>query len=1164
MLKGEVEIIIRDAETLKEIRRIKKSNVITTAAYSYLITGNNGNLLPGTIICTSKLLQPSPFAHNIAWNIQNSTSITGPAVPGHALPEFFPASGGVDQFSQWSARMPVPTSVFTINSVALTDLPYNEQGAVSNPGFQSNPEASSNVAFVILDSPCIQQTNQVFDIYYRIFYPSTNYTEVPTWVYDNLARCVGGDPSGYGPSQSWYFYTYSNPLPQPTAQLQTTLVTAQTWWDWNNTIRSAPLFEYSLTGSISPIVGYQKRKWTQSLSLTQYNGRLVGSLYYAPNNSGGTTNTTGSVVSAVTNLSTQTKIQNIIGHKSTSATPMLDIDNLQQGTGICSLGGTWTNRSAPANAGYWYDCEFPDERFITIGTSGSVGTSTYTWSKRKTFGYQTYSFNNTWTGQSAHAPMAEGRVTAPSFQYSGLGDVSLIGVEQISGVIPYGIGGIAYPAKNSVLVYQIAGGSFWQITGSFTNITQLATKGTVIYISCRNTGLWVCDPTVTTVATQVTASGIDFSHTYGVSAGHGGSIIVAANNCIAITTDGSTWTNYDATSTPALNFTGISDSNYANISYLKVDPASTTYNLMMVLLYNSSANSGNLGVWWSTAGTASLAPTDSFSSNSSVAGKPRWNKTHLGVSLTQGLWFVFLNNTTYPLTFGSATLGTDLVTYPTTVTGYIGDMFGSLNFATDSSGNDYLIDLRLGEYPYEPQVETSMYIPSVRLFTQSGQHGTTTLGNVPVLDASSTQFIGDNINAGYPGSTVDMYATIFLPNSGVAFHTGVYESSFTGSPHLLQSLVFEWASDRTYTGGANAQFTTKSYGWSGSAWVLGNTTAKPTHTGLAVLDQGVSVQFADGTSGTSFISTDFYNFMLAEGFYKDNATTSYAEYSFYYYRVFKNVSTVSASTIPSSGSTGFTGQVTLDTTRNYGSGTTQSGSTFETTFAGENQYQVAYYAQEVSGNFEIQYTCDPSNNLMYGVSFGIGKRGGVSLGQFLQYYFYLDPTGAVYVCDYNVATYGPYGTIQGGVTDIRIIRSGNSLIFKVQGATQQTFTLSTGNIRFSLNAMTDGDYQPNNMVAGRCAPSANINVNTLDNSVKVGSSSLSTGAFDPRFIAIDGDAQNAITVMLNGVPATTYHLDGSAPLGGEVTIDPYQGTFHFNFGDEGKSVSINCTYMSNS
>jgi len=67
--------------------------------------------------------------------------------------------------------------------------------------------------------------------------------------------------------------------------------------------------------------------------------------------------------------------------------------------------------------------------------------------------------------------------------------------------------------------------------------------------------------------------------------------------------------------------------------------------------------------------------------------------------------------------------------------------------------------------------------------------------------------------------------------------------------------------------------------------------------------------------------------------------------------------------------------------------------------------------------------------------------------------------------------------------------------------------------------------------------------------------------YNPLFFAIDTDSRDAISVTIAGVPATTIHVDGTAPAVGEVTVDPYVGCFYFNVGDVGKAVAATYTYM---
>lgn len=87
----------------------------------------------------------------------------------------------------------------------------------------------------------------------------------------------------------------------------------------------------------------------------------------------------------------------------------------------------------------------------------------------------------------------------------------------------------------------------------------------------------------------------------------------------------------------------------------------------------------------------------------------------------------------------------------------------------------------------------------------------------------------------------------------------------------------------------------ENYGWNGSAWVLGNTNSKLTHTSSDSLTQGLTIQWNAGT----FQLGDFFTQGILNGTWKDNATTVFIENFWYTKAVHFDVALTVGLTVPS-------------------------------------------------------------------------------------------------------------------------------------------------------------------------------------------------------------------------------------------------------------------------
>lgn len=1162
-LRGEIEIFARNVDTLEIEGHYKKSNIIVDFAFINLIASARDFNLPGGIAVTTQRMSPSRIKNTIPGGAPGITSWGNP-IPNVTSPNYFPAAGATPAFTEWGTRIPVPPSNRQINTIMLTDGNISMQASIDT--INALPTFANIHAYSKLSTPCSQSTSQILDVYYRVQFPAQ--TQYSKSTYDIIAQRISGVYGGLN-NGILYFHTSSSPFRLPALKPADVPNVSYSSYFFNNVISS----KSGLPAAYAAVQSFFKIKYNVALALTDFDGAMIGSINQV--------NFGQELVTAVAPYVTP-KIQNVFGHTPSTTLQFLDVDALPSGTGAFIPAGSWTNKNTPVNAGQYYGGAFSKMFYVNVNAGGAVGVATYTYGKRHCFGFEPAISSTAQAVTPVHAlctlmPQTNfdfPTTNNPGFNTGLLGDLTQFGARQLTSTVAYDAVSVVIPSANRVLLYNLANSDYWTYTGGFTNLTQVAVAGGKIYASCATTGLWVIDPVVGSV-TSITAPavGVDLSHTYGVAAGFNGALWVVGANCIAKFDGTSAWTPYNQTTTPAFNVVGISDGNWSNIEYLKCNASNANGELLLVRKLNATVDAANFGCWWSLAGVASDTSVDPMSTG--THGQIRVNRSHINCSPHDGTWVVHWNNTIEALTFGTATV-TPLPGAPDLYSleparQVITDALNSVNFVTGPAGGDKVLQIGASHI-----TQPVTYARAQIYLTNTDGSGlaaslTDASPKPPSMVLSSDQFS----NQMYISTSTDYVGYGYRDNSvcvnlgnGVLFSMAniqTFGSILGNYANGIYAALYVFPFDTSISaagGGALAYLGQTNYGWNGSSWVAGNNTPKATHSTAQALDEGLTLQFVDGTSGASFVASEFYNFAVCEGTLKDNATTNTLEDNFYYKKAYVNSTDISAGTIPVpiAGSTGLVG---IDMTRSNSTDTSLDGSN-NTVFLDQNGSQFSVGDKVVIGDFNISYAYDHNNANMADVFFGIGIAG---LGVIQYGYFVLPEQGNMYISYLlpdGTRTFQIVGP-PSGITSLAISRTGSTIQFIVNGTpmtlNQGILSPGLGKTRYNLICTPVDLWQPSLSVANRTAPAATITANGSDNALLVGTMVNSTGYFNPAFLGIDTDARGAISAMIGGTPAINIHVDGTAPALGEVTVDPFMGTFVFNAGDQGKTFSMSCTYL---
>lgn len=1198
---GQVTYILRDKNTEAVIDQHTQDNIITESLYYRL---RDTWQLGLNVVVTNAVMEPSRFTHMFPGTGTQGvvTSYPSRQVPAlGAYAKSYPAVGAANPYVQFAGRYDAPAigSSRTIASIGLaapqstfyatpaqtpdtttTNLAYNA-GTIPN-----------TMAFLKLTTPCVQTDQQVLDVYYRLVFPSpVSVDSLPSFMYSE--RLIGTDwvSTNYG---SFPTTTRKFPFKLPkvkAADVGLTLTPYKSQFNSSGPTQSNGL--HWLAASSGPaastsLPGTRVFGYTDA-AFTDYAGQMISSVLFA-----------SSVPTYTSNLTKTSKIQNVIGTGVESTNPLspsfLDVDNLPTGTGKVSILGTWNNIATPSSPGLYYPSVISEYNRIKITTSGAVGVSQYKIVRQKFFGYlhkSTTAINSyyRYTDHLIPALCASLPTSTAVLQYDNnkslVEDVTdtYFSTPQISSCCKYDDSSFVFVKRNMIILYSVGGADYWKYTAAYTDIHQVAVVSGKIYIACRNTGLWVIDPYNSLTPTNITspAAGIDTSACHGVAKGNGNVVWVVASNCLT-KYDGSVWTKYDSTTTPAFSMAGISDNNWSNVEYIKVDEDSSTNQMLLVRKFNASVNPTLLGVWWSTAGTASNTGAETAPTGVNI-GRSRKHRGHVGG--LGGYWIALIQNQWYRMSFGGSTF-----TSMTNVAAYVnfnsalGNTYGVISYnifqsatfvktlanqvrswhadgvtvlsalpVTTSWDNGIL---QYSQKTIDPTgaVETSYTTTTSGLTSPCYQSfGSNSIGN---SDGNSYMYPRSTTISGYLGGADMSHNFILCPGVMVTV-TADYNTQ--GYPCNLTTRIMNFGLDYTQGGGTMNYTAQQEYGWNGTSWELNNPNGKPTHATTDPLFDGLTISFTEGSSGTSFQTSNVYKFGLCEGILKDNATrATYNATPYYFRKTTSGVTDLELTTIPSSRA-GQTGIVGIDPTNKSANATVNANN--EVLFPGQNVRQYAVGDKPLIGDFvlSIDVTNLNATDVKNAACIGVTRRDYVNNG--MQYFGFICSAGSLY--SYDAGTTTLIAAIAAGTTtSLEIRRVSGVLSLWRNGASVKTLA-GTGirtadyilDVVYGVWDHRDTTYLP---ATGTRVPKATITSNGSAIYVNIGNSSLSTGRFSPRFFGIDFTTTGASVVTMNGATITPK-TDGTAPAAGEITVDQWRGVMYFNSADIGKAITANYLHI---
>lgn len=615
----------------------------------------------------------------------------------------------------------------TFTSVALTGLsPANEQVEPSTTAY----------ARLLLTTVCTQEENDFVNITYTIQFLDNvgdGFLSKDLNRYD-LGRALFGFGSyNIGVLNTCWCDAYATSVELPTANTEITIT----------------------SGAVS--TDNENYKW--NYQCIQYRDTALGVIYNALTQ--GVSNEDNKAYALTQYLYDKEPFQTGFKKSSLSTVAFFDSANFGSSQGSITIEGTWTKK-------------IPELYKITFTAAGAVGVATYKFSVIKHTGFQ----GNTYT------PLNNKTLyRAPDYQFvNNLHGwrIEDFDVHRLSAteVVQFDLTGVSL-----VDVFD-GSNSTWDSTTtpalSVTNVRQIAvdTTNRLIYVACRDTGLWIIDIDANTVTQQFNQP------CYGVDVGRNDVAIALINGGLYLSTN---WVNPEP-----FTFVGITDSNWNRVRFLKADPADTDDQIAIVADDGSGANRI---VWYQ------------FIDNSATLGYEDANiksyPASLDVSDVGSLWVIFTGSQSNKIDYGTNTLGDTYDAFYREIThsvwgldgfskvsfykdNYLG--YGSLQGGSDTSSYGKFAFIGQRNNAFAIHLEGGVILAD-RCFENVG-------GSPNIVDGLIVQLLPDiaEISYGWNGSawvegstnskTTHTGAEVLLNGLTVRFTNG------TNPPHFINTEIF--------------------------------------------------------------------------------------------------------------------------------------------------------------------------------------------------------------------------------------------------------------------------------------------------------------------------------------------------------------------------------------
>jgi len=507
--------------------------------------------------------------------------------------------------------------------VGRFNAPLTTSRTINSVGLEGDIGGTTGTyCYTLLSIPCIQGQFEFLEVYYRIqFIGSAGFNFKNNKFYTDYSHFIFN-----GGSSALFGHWYANFSKYPTENYTNLSV------DYQQLVATSGTVD-GITSSFVPT--YYKGK---NIIQGDYNfgvGKIFSTMLHGLSSDNKT-------CYDYTDYQQSRIIQNGFWKTNAANNPFFDVNNFGSSQGIISLiNNSWT-------------AKFPDMLRIEFGATGNTGVATYRFKTRKFLGFS----GNNYTDIAINSPYRNYKEAAITGMH-GWDINSCIDILKYSDtkIVQYDITGV------TLLDVYTGEIKSWDVDTTtslpVTNLRQVAVDiGTgKIYCACRDTGLYVIDVGLNTVTNLVATA------CFGVDVG----------TKVWAVFDGSLRNSDNWATSITFTYTGITDSNWNKVQFLKADPLHTDHRIAMVR--EVTTNNYEV-VWFDSTLTNGIAGY----TGSGIRQFP----SSLDICDTSNFWACY----GLKLTYGS-TASTSMTTQP--FLSLTHTVFGTVNlFKIDFYGN-YLI-----------------------------------------------------------------------------------------------------------------------------------------------------------------------------------------------------------------------------------------------------------------------------------------------------------------------------------------------------------------------------------------------------------------------------------------------------------------------------------------
>lgn len=574
----------------------------------------------------------------------------------------------------------------------------------------------------------------------------------------------------------------------------------------------------------------------------------------------------------------------------------------------------------------------------------------------------------------------------------------------------------------------------------------------------------------------------------------------------------STWTVYNST-TP-ITFTASNyNPNWSNTLGLYCRKDGDDDELAIVGISNRAIT------WWSPSNPTTVVTTDAGDTSIYKNGNIRANYSTLMCSLpNSNVWFFPNNNR----------------------------MLSKITFRTNTATvvNTYTMS------SFKPCVlNPVLYNGQWAIQSVENPNNRSTPMTVRWYSASSVLFTDTNTNKYWPFDYYNMVNEV-MDEYGTSLYS-TSSGSITGLYNVMLIQILTPLSTNSW----------RNYGWnsSNSTWELNNNSSKPVHTTAEILPEGLKCSFVP-TGTNDFITNERWIGYITDGIHKDNSTTAVLGTAVQT-RSYYETNDLSSPIVPITALGTVTEKVSGFTCvgNSSGAGVSQAASW-------NGGISAAYYdssSNAASVKSELTFTGDFTFNFWTNPYAGVNSES--SSTAFIGLY---DPTAPTVTSKwaFRFSSSG-YAVTEDDVTKTSVIvptiaqkytikRVGNTVSYLVNDVLFYTSTISSGAPLRAIFRMPYNDSY-------RTFYNMSVTYNETRPVVKIGDIANQTGVYDPNYAMIEAwlTAPATHSITIDGVAATVITDPSIAPLPGQVLLLQKCGWLVFNPADAGKPITCSAVVL---